>query len=173
MDAVAVSISAGMSRPGVPFARALRMPIAFGVFQALMPAIGWLGGAALSGWVAQWDHWIAFTLLGAIGGKMLWEAWKGGDADDATADPFAWRPLLLLAVATSIDALAAGMSIALIGLHPGLTITIIGLTTTLLCLPAVRLGSRLGQRWASRAEILGGVVLIAIGTKILSDHLRG
>lgn len=173
MDAVAVSISAGMARPGEPFARALRMPLAFGVFQALMPAIGWLGGAALSGWVATWDHWLAFALLLAIGGKMLWEAWRGGDEERPASDPFAWRPLLLLSVATSIDALAAGMTISLIGLHPGLTIAIIGATTALLCLPAVRLGARLGERWASRAEVAGGVVLILIGGKILVDHLRG
>lgn len=171
MDAVAVSISAGMARPGEPFARAARMPVAFGVFQAAMPAAGWLGGAAVAGWIADWDHWIAFVLLAAIGGKMLWEAWHGGDEEAGAADPFAWRPLLLLSVATSIDALAAGMSIALIGLHPAVTIAIIGTTTTLLCLPAVRLGSRLGSRWASRAEVLGGTVLVLIGAKILMDHL--
>ena len=173
MDAVAVSIAAGLARPQEPFARALRMPLAFGLFQALMPAIGWLGGAALSGWVADCDHWLVFAILGAIGGKMLWEAWRGGDDAGVAADPFAWRALLLLSIATSIDALAAGLSIALIGLHPGLTLAIIGLTTTALCLPAVRLGARLGRRWARRAELGGGLVLILIGCKILADHRLG
>jgi putative Mn2+ efflux pump MntP len=172
MDAVAVSILAGMSRPDERFMRALRMPLACGFFQALMPTIGWLGGVAMSGWVSTWDHWLVFALLVAIGGKMLWEAWRHDGAPSAN-DPFAWRTLLPLAIATSIDALAAGMSIALIGLHPGLTIGIIGMTTAVLCLPAVRLGARLGRRWAGRAEVMGGLVLILIGVKILIEHLRG
>ncbi|MBN8526849.1 MAG: manganese efflux pump [Planctomycetes bacterium] len=170
MDAVAVSICAGLSRPGEPFWRALRMPLAFGFFQALMPLLGWLGGKTVVAYVADWDHWIAFALLAAIGGKMLWEAWKGDDECPA-GDPFAWGRLSVLAIATSIDALAAGLTIAFIQQPPLLTIAVIGCTTALLCLPAVRLGGRLGERWAGRAEIVGGLVLIGIGAKIVVDHL--
>jgi putative Mn2+ efflux pump MntP len=170
MDAVAVSISAGMSRPNEPWSRAIRMPLAFGAFQALMPLVGWLGGAKLVGLVAAWDHWLVFALLAGIGGKMLWEAFSRDD-DAPVADPFAWKPLLLLALATSIDALAAGLSIAVIHLPVLVTVAVIGLTTALLCLPAVRLGSRLGDRWATRAEIVGGLVLIGLGVRILVQHL--
>jgi manganese efflux pump family protein len=172
MDAVAVSICAGISRPGEPFVRALRMPVIFGLFQALMPLLGWLGGSTVVSLIADWDHWIAFALLAAIGGKMLWEAWHG-DGDCPTGDPFAWGRLCVLAVATSIDALAAGLSIAFIGLPPLVSIVVIGMVTTVLCLPAVRLGSRLGARWARRAEVVGGLVLIGIGVKIVFDHLSG
>lgn len=171
MDAVAVSICAGLARPGERFWRAMRMPLAFGFFQALMPLLGWLGGQTFVERIAAWDHWIAFALLAGIGGKMLWEAWRGEDECPAGGDPFAWGRLLVLSVATSIDALAAGLSIALIGLHVGVTVAIIGATTALLCLPAVRLGGRLGERWASRAEVVGGLVLIAIGVRILVEHL--
>ncbi len=173
MDAVAVSISSGLCRPGERFWRLMRMPLAFGFFQALMPFIGWLGGAAVVKHVATWDHWLAFALLAGIGGKMLWEAWKGGDEECGPADPFAWGRLTVLAIATSIDALAAGLTIAFIDLPVAFTLAIIGGTTTALCLPAVLLAGRLGERWAGRAEILGGLVLIGIGAKILVDHLGG
>jgi putative Mn2+ efflux pump MntP len=173
MDAVAVSISSGLCRPGERFWRLLRMPLAFGLFQALMPFIGWLGGAAVVKQVAAWDHWLAFVLLAGIGGKMLWEAWKGGDDASGPADPFAWGRLTVLAIATSIDALAAGLTIAFIDLPVAFTLAIIGGTTAALCLPAVLLAGRLGERWAGRAEVLGGLVLIGIGAKILVDHLGG
>ena len=171
MDAVAVSISSGLGRSGVGFWRLLRMPLAFGFFQALMPFLGWLGGTALVAQVAAWDHWLAFALLAGIGGKMLWEAWQGDDAEAAPADPFAWSRLTVLSVATSIDALAAGLTIAFIDLPVAFTLAIIGFTTAALCLPAVLWAGRLGERWAGRAEIVGGLVLIGIGVKILADHL--
>ncbi len=171
MDAVAVSISSGLGRPGERFWRLLRMPLAFGFFQALMPFLGWLGGATVVGKVAAWDHWLAFALLAGIGGKMLWESLRGGEEAETPADPFAWGRLMVLSVATSIDALAAGLTIAFIDLPVGFTLAIIGATTAALCLPAVLLAGRLGGRWAGRAEILGGLVLVGIGVKILVDHL--
>ena len=166
-----MSISSGLCRPEAGFWRLLRMPVLFGAFQALMPFLGWLGGVAVAERVASWDHWLAFALLAGIGGKMVWEAWRGGDDDCPTADPFAWGRLLVLAVATSIDALAAGLTIAVIDLPVVFTLAIIGATTAALCLPAVLLARRLGTRWAGRAEVVGGLVLIGIGTKILVDHL--
>jgi putative Mn2+ efflux pump MntP len=172
MDAVAVSISSGLSRPGEGSWRLLRMPLAFGFFQALMPFLGWLGGAALVAQVAAWDHWLAFALLAGIGGKMLWEAWRGDDAEAEPADPFAWGRLLVLSVATSIDALAAGLTIAFIDLPVGLTLAIIGGTTAAVCLPAVLWAGHLGGRWAGRAEIVGGLVLVGLGIKILVEHLH-
>lgn len=170
MDAVAVSAGAAIARPQEPFWRAMRMPLAFGFFQALMPLIGWIGGAALVGWIAAWDHWLAFALLTGIGGKMLWEAWAGDD-EAGPGDPFAWGRLTVLAIATSIDALAAGLSIAVIGVPVLVAVGVIGATTAALCIPAVRLGARLGGRFAAAAEVLGGLTLIGIGAKILVDHL--
>lgn len=169
MDAVAVSICAGMGRPEASWRRMLRMPVAFGLFQAAMPLLGWLGGALLVERIASWDHWLAFILLAGIGGKMLWEAWRSDD-DAPRADPFAWGRLSVLALATSIDALAAGLTLGLIALPVGCTVAIIGVTTAALCLPAVLLARRLGRRWASRAEVFGGAVLIGLGIKILVDH---
>jgi putative Mn2+ efflux pump MntP len=171
MDAVAVSICTGLARPNEAFSRALRMPLAFGFFQALMPLLGWLGGSALLAYIAAWDHWLAFALLTIIGGKMFWEGWSG-DGECKAGDPFAWKRLIILSLATSIDAAAAGLSIAFIGLPVLLSVAIIGVTTTALCLPALRLGGRLGSRWASRADLIGGLTLIGIGIKIVVEHLR-
>ncbi len=171
MDAVAVSISSGLCRPQAGFWRVLRMPVLFGLFQALMPFLGWLGGVTLTKSIESWDHWLAFVLLAGIGGKMVWEAWHGADEGCPPADPFAWRRLLVLSVATSVDALAAGLTIAVIDLPVVFTLVIIGVTTSALCLPAVLLARQLGTRWAGRAELVGGLILIGIGAKILVDHL--
>lgn len=167
MDAAAVSLSAGLARPAEGWARMLRMPLVFGLFQALMPGLGWLGGAALRGWVPDWAaRSLAAILLAGIGGKMLWELRHGGD-ERRSGDPYAWRPLLVLGLATSIDALAAGTTLALVRLPPALSMLIIGLVTAALCVPAVLLGRRLGCRWAGRAELLGGLTLLAIAVKVL------
>jgi putative Mn2+ efflux pump MntP len=166
MDAVAVCLAASALSAGRP-GRALRMPLAFGAFQGLMPLLGAWGGASVAGWVGKVDHWIAFGLLALIGGKMLWEAFKHDDDDRPKGDPFAWGTLLVLAIATSIDALAAGLSLGLMQLPVLASSAIIAAITALLCLPAVWLGRRLGERWQQTAEVVGGLVLVAIGVKIL------
>ena len=137
-----------------------------------MPALGYAGGVAFSGWPESLDHWAAFILLGLIGAKMIYESrWGIEENCDETGDPFGTPRLLLLAVATSIDALAVGISFSLLGVSLPVTVAVIGLVTFSLCLPAVWLGKQLGERMAKRAELAGGLVLVAIGCKILVEHL--
>jgi putative Mn2+ efflux pump MntP len=176
MDAVAVAISSGMTRGAKAAWRdAFAMAAVFGAFQALMPALGYAGGAYFKSAIEAWDHWVAFALLAGVGGHMIWEATVGQKEEEAVAkaNPFAWRRLLVLGVATSLDAAAVGLTLALIDMPLLASIAIIGAVTFALCVPAVRLGSRLGERVAHRAELVGGVVLILIGTKILVEHLTG
>lgn len=169
MDAVAVSVSSGMSSR--PRRRdALKMAVWFGGFQALMPAAGFLLGVSFRDWVAAVDHWIAFLLLVFIGGKMVREAFARDDAEADPGDPFETKRMTLLAIATSIDALAVGVTFSLLEISLVQTVGIIGLTTAVLCYPAVLLGRRLGRIFSRRAELAGGIVLIAIGTKILLEH---
>ncbi|MFM2089798.1 MAG: hypothetical protein RLZZ127_287 [Planctomycetota bacterium] len=168
MDAVAVSIAHSLAcrpRPG----QALAMAGAFGGFQAAMPLAGLAIGAAAAGWVGAWDHWLIFAVLGGIGGKMLWESWHGDD-DGPAGWPGPWA-LLVLAVATSIDALAAGFTLALLGTGPWLAAAVIGAVTLVLCLAAIAAARRLGATAGPWAERIGGLVLIGIGAKVLVSHL--
>ena len=171
MDAVAVSITSGMSRGRATWADAFRMGAVFGLFQAAMPAIGYALGASFRGAIEAYDHWIAFALLAGVGLHMIKEALDGEAPDAAAPDPFSIKRLLLLGFATSVDALAVGLTLALIEVPFALAVAVIGLTTFILCVPAVHMGARLGTRFAHRAEIFGGIVLIAIGAKILWEHL--
>lgn len=172
MDAVAASISSSASARRVGWPQALKAALLFGLFQALMPALGYAAGVASRGWLESLDHWVAFALLGLIGAKMIYEARRGDEGAAAGAgDPFGTGRLLLLAVATSVDALAVGVSFSLLGVSLPLTVAVIGLVTFSLCLPAAWLGRRLGAAVARRSEAFGGVVLIAIGCKILVEHL--
>lgn len=171
MDAVAVSISSGMTRRQPSWRDAITMGLAFGAFQAVMPAIGGALGVAFKDAIEAWDHWIAFAILAAVGGHMVKES-LDDDPERPRADPFAFRSLLVLGLATSVDAAAVGLTLPLIGLPIVYSVTVIGVVTVLLCVPAVRLGSTLGSRFAHRAERVGGLVLIAIGAKILAEHLR-
>jgi len=144
----------------------------FGLFQAAMPAIGYGAGAMFRDAIEAYDHWVAFGLLALVGGHMIKESF---DADDGRipGDPFAWRRLLLLGLATSIDALAVGLTLAIIELPLALSVSVIGLVTFALCVPAVHMGARLGTRLAHRAELAGGLVLIAIGANIVYQHVWG
>jgi putative Mn2+ efflux pump MntP len=170
MDAVAVSISSGMSAAPADRRDALKMAAWFGVFQALMPAVGYALGLALRDWVAALDHWIAFGLLTLIGGKMIHEAYATRDAAPVPGDRFAARRLAVLALATSVDALAVGISFSLLDIDVPVAIATIGVTTFALCYPAVLLGRRLGELFSKRAELVGGLVLVGIGVKILLEH---
>ena len=176
MDAFAVALAAGAGMRQVFFAPCLRLSASFGFFQWLMPVIGWAAGLALAGLVQAAAHWIAFALLAFIGGRMIREALvadAGADEKGPHADPSRGLTLLALAVATSIDALAVGLSFAVLGLAiwgPALVIGIVcALMTTLGCL----LGRRAALVLGGKAEILGGAVLIAIGVKILVSGLMG
>ncbi|HUQ34009.1 MAG TPA: manganese efflux pump MntP family protein [Pyrinomonadaceae bacterium] len=169
MDAVAASLSSSTAARRVGWPQAFKMAAFFGLFQALMPAIGYACGFAFQGWLKAVDHWVAFALLGFIGAKMIYES---GRADvEKLSDPFSTPRLLLLSIATSIDALAVGISFSLLGVSLLMTILVIGIVTFSLCLPAVWIGKRLGALMARRAELIGGLVLIGIGCKILIEHL--
>lgn len=176
MDATAVAAARGVATSELRVRHAILIALFFGGFQALMPVIGWLAGAGVGPFVEAWDHWIAFTLLSAIGAKMLWES-RGEKAEDepATADEelYRVRVLFVLAVATSIDALAAGFSLPMLGAPLLLSVATIGLTTAGLSVVGLYAGRRFGAALGRRLDVLGGVVLIGLGVKILAEHLTG
>ncbi len=170
MDALAVSIAKGLAS-GKPTAKgALVVGLWFGAFQALMPFLGWVLGSAFSDLISAVDHWIAFVLLALIGGNMIREAVSGEDDDEADAS-LAPKTMLLLAVATSIDALAVGINFALLDVNIWLAIAVIGVVTFLISAAGYLFGGVLGEKFKSRAQIAGGVVLILIGIKVLVEHL--
>ena len=147
------------------------MAVFFGVFQAVMPLGGYLLGALFANALAAYDHWIAFILLGGLGIKMILDSRNA--AEESIASPFRTNKLLVLGIATSLDAFAVGISFSLLEISLAETVTVIGLVTFLLCLPAVWFGARLGKSMAKRAEIFGGIVLVLMGGKILIEHLMG
>lgn len=169
MDAVAVSISSGMSVREIKISQALKMALCFGIMQAVMPCLGYVAGVQFRGQLEAYDHWVAFLLLGYLGIKMILDSRGAGEAP--LDSPFATRKLLLLGVATSIDALAVGVSFSLLAISLAETVVTIGVVTFALCLPAVWFGARLGKSMAKRADILGGAILIIMGCKILIEHL--
>ena len=169
MDAFAVSIGKGLSLRSVRLRHYLLAGLWFGGFQALMPLVGYACGVNFAEAVASIDHWIAFVLLAIIGGKMVRDA-LSGEEESSDAD-FSLRTMFLLAVATSIDALAVGVSFAFLHVDLLLSVSAIGLTTFLFSAVGVQIGHLFGNRWRSHAELLGGVVLISMGLKILVEHL--
>lgn len=176
-DAFAVAVCKGLGMKKVNWAHALVIALFFGGFQALMPLVGWAAGTQLSALIEPVDHWIAFGLLAFIGGKMLIDAIKGGDDDCAACADDEQRldlkELLMFAVATSIDALAVGVTFAFLGMSIWAPIAIIGLTTFVLSFAGVAVGNQFGARFEKPATIAGGVLLILIGCKILVEHLLG
>lgn len=170
MDAFAVSITNGITIQCLKLKHAVKIAIFFGGFQALMPLIGWLAGIGLKQYVESFDHWIAFALLLFIGAKMIYEAiWI--DEVEKKCDPLNLVVLLGLAIATSIDAMAVGVTFAFLHIAIITPAIIIGLITFGLSLAGVFIGNRLGDRLGSKMEILGGIILIGMGTKILMSHL--
>lgn len=170
MDALAVSISNGMTIKHLRLRDALKTGFFFGAFQALMPAIGWLAGTSVREMIVSLDHWVAFGLLALIGGKMIWDTVHGED-DEHVSNPTDTRVLLVMAVATSIDALAVGISLAMEQVSVAAATATIGLVTFALCTAGMMLGKKLGEACQKRAGFIGGVILIAIGLKILIEHL--
>lgn len=164
MDAFAVSI--GLGSKGDTKGLGLKAGLYFGVSQALMPFIGYLGGKGVLGWVESYAHWIAFGLLALIGGKMIYESLHEGIEEDIAA--LTHRMMLLLAIATSIDAMAAGFSLTLLEVDAWLACAIIGVTTFAFSWVGVRIGEKSGTWLESKAEMFGGVVLILIGIKMLA-----
>ncbi len=172
MDAFAVALGTGAVLSRLTGRHLFRLGFHFGLFQALMPVIGWLAGLTIIQWVEAWDHWIAFSLLAIIGGRMIYEAFSDEENTD-DRDPTKGLSLVLLSIATSIDALAVGFSLSVIGVSIWMPALVIGLVAGILTIVGMLLGGRIGDRWGSRVEIFGGLVLIAIGIKILIEHLSG
>lgn len=171
MDAFAVSIGKGLSVQKVQGKHSLICGAWFGGFQALMPLIGFLLASSFAEYIKQYDHWIAFALLVLIGANMIREVFS---AEEEKVDAsFSVKTMLLLAIATSIDALATGVSFAVTETNIWLAISIIGLTTFLFSAAGVKVGSIFGRKYQSKAEFIGGVILILIGIKILVEHLIG
>lgn len=173
MDAFAVSVCKGLGMKKINYKQALVIAAFFGGFQALMPLIGWLLGSRFQHLIEKYDHWIAFVLLLFIGGKMIIDVIRGGDDDEcAEFERFDIKELFVMAVATSIDALATGIVIAM---EPGTniwsSIAIIGCTTFVICIAGVIIGNKFGTKFKDKAAVAGGVILILIGIKILLEHL--
>lgn len=165
MDAFAVSIGLGSKQKSQPKSLALLAAVYFGLFQGLMPIIGYLGGKGVLGWIAEYAPMVAFLLLVLIGAKMIFESFSEGIEEDITK--ITHRVLLTLAIATSIDAMAAGFALTLLNINPFVACFIIGITTFLFSYVGVFIGVKSGTWLESKAEFLGGVVLILIGMKML------
>lgn len=170
LDALAVSLCSGLALPNVSASQALRMASFFGGSQALMPVLGWLAGRGLVEHIARFDHWVAFGLLAAVGGKMLFEGLRRNSCE-TRPDPFRLGTLCVLALATSIDALAVGMSFSMLAMSIVLPVAIIGGVTFALSLGGVYVGRRFGDVLGNRVQAAGGVILVGIGVKILAEHL--
>lgn len=199
MDAFAVSVCKGLGMRRIHWGQTFMIALFFGGFQALMPLVGWAVGSLFSSYITAVDHWIAFGLLAFIGAKMLWDAFhedavdcvcgrdcaacakRGTSACDdpaaaegaPAAPPLDYRELVMLAVATSIDALAVGITFAFLGVNIWAAIAIIGATTFALSFVGVAVGNQFGARFEKPATIAGGIVLILLGLKILAEHLLG
>lgn len=174
MDAFAVSVCKGLGMRRLNKKQTLIIGLYFGGFQALMPLIGWLLGSQFQKYITSIDHWIAFILLSFIGGKMMIEAireWNEEETVDVMDAPLDHKNMLVLAVATSIDALAVGITFAFLDTPIIEAITIIGITTMVISIIGVVVGNFFGSRYKSKAEFIGGLILVLLGLKILLEHL--
>lgn len=171
MDAFAVSVSKGLSVRRVRLKHGLITGAYFGGFQALMPLLGFFLASSFAEYIRRFDHWIAFGLLALIGANMLREALSG--EDEEMNDSFSFKTMLPLAVATSIDALATGVSFAVTDTNIWLAIALVGATTFALSAAGVKIGNVFGAKYRSGAELAGGLILILMGAKILIEHLTG
>ena len=171
MDAFAVSVCKGLAMKRVSVKNALIIGLWFGGFQALMPAIGYLLGTKFDQYITSIDHWIAFVLLSFIGISMIKEAISTKDEEEETNPSLSVKTMFLLAVATSIDALAVGVTFAFLKVQIIPAVSFIGTITFLLSIVGVKVGNVFGTRYKAKAEIAGGIILILIGVKILLEHL--
>ena len=171
MDAFAVAVVAGAALDVLTARRIFRLAFHFGLFQAMMPILGWLAGRAIHDRIATVDHWVAFGLLALIGNRMIIGAWRE-ERHHRRTDPTTGWHMVMLSVATSIDALAIGLSLAVLGNAIALPALTIGLITAAVTATGMALGRRIGEGWGPRIEAAGGVALIAIGAKIVLEHIR-
>ena len=171
MDAFAVSIASSAVLRDVTRRQIFRLSFHFGFFQFMMPVIGWLAGLSVADYIAAYDHWVAFGLLAFIGGRMIYESFAKEEKLKETADPTRGLTLVMLSIATSIDALAVGLSFAMLQVKIWYPSVIIGLVAAGMTVIGMRIGGRLGKRFGHRMELIGGLVLIGIGVKILIEHI--
>jgi putative Mn2+ efflux pump MntP len=171
MDAFAVAMVSGLTLNVMTRRHLFRLAFHFGLFQALMLAAGWFIGSAVSAYVSAFEHWIAFGLLALVGGKIIWGALRGEGEKRSVSDPTSGWQLVLLSVATSLDALAVGLSLAMIDSPIAVPALVIGITAASLTLLGMAVGRRIGSIWGTRVEVLGGVILIAIGIGTVWPHL--
>ncbi|MCF6187613.1 MAG: manganese efflux pump MntP family protein [Desulfobulbaceae bacterium] len=167
MDAFAVSLSAGVQLNPITPRQLFRLGFHFGLFQGMMPVIGWLAGIGLRQFVTVFAPWIAFGLLAFVGSKMIYEAVTDHDGSRERSDPTRGMTMVMLSIATSIDALAVGLSLSLLGIEIWTPAISIGIITAALTICGMLLGRKIGTIWGGRVEIIGGLVLITIGLKIL------
>jgi putative Mn2+ efflux pump MntP len=171
MDALAVSIAAGLTLGRLTFRHVFRLAFHFGLFQFLMPVVGWLAGRTVEAHIRAVDHWVAFGLLAFVGGKMLWEAFR--KEEDRPGDPTRGWMLVILSIATSIDALAVGLTLGILQVSIWIPSVVIGLVACAFTTVGILSGSRIGKRLGRWPQVLGGLVLVGIGVKILVEHLGG
>lgn len=170
MDALAVALAAGLALPVLTGRHLFRLGFHFGLFQALMPVLGWLAGMTVQQWISAYTHWVAFGLLSFIGVKMIREACQEREDGAQRLDPTRGLTLVMLSLATSIDALAVGLSLAMLKIEIWLPAVVIGVVCGVLTVAGMFLGRRIGTRWGPRVEIVGGLTLIVIGVKILLEQ---
>jgi putative Mn2+ efflux pump MntP len=169
MDAFAVSICKGLSVKKLKLKHALICGGYFGFFQALMPVIGYFAGVWFADLISSFDHWVVFILLALIGGNMIRESFS--NEEEEVGDSFAFKTMFMMAIATSIDALAVGVSFAFLNVNIFTSALLIGLTTFVLSAIGVKVGNVFGSKYESKAELVGGIILILIGLKVLLEHL--
>jgi putative Mn2+ efflux pump MntP len=173
MDALAVSVTNGIMIKKLQVKHAFRIAFSFGFFQAIMPLIGWAAGITFSTYIKSFDHWVAFGLLLIVGSRMIWESYQSSKSDEAMRNCLHFPTLLALSIATSLDALAVGVSFAFLDMTIWIPILVIGFITFVICFIGVLLGNKLAPILGNKLGIIGGLVLIGIGINILIQHTFG
>jgi putative Mn2+ efflux pump MntP len=171
MDAFSVSVCKGLSMKRIDYKGGAATALSFGIFQAVMPIIGYFLGSSFASYITSFSHWVAFVLLGFIGGKMVYEALQNEEESDETTYKFDFKELMILSVATSIDALAVGIVFATEKVNLAISVTLIGVITAVLSFAGIVIGNKFGSRYEKKAEIAGGIILVLLGIKILLEGL--
>ena len=170
-DCFAVALSGGISNINHSWPRLLRVSFSFGLFQALMPVLGWLAGRTVVEFIADYDHWVAFILLSVVSGRMLWESFRPERSQRKEVDITRGLLLITLSIATSIDALAVGLSFAFLNVNIALASSTIGAVAFVVTIIGFKLGKKASKLIGKRAEAIGGIILLAIGLRILLSHI--
>jgi len=170
-DCFAVALSSSIAKKSLPLWQGFRVALSFGLFQSLMTVLGWLAGRSVITFISTYDHWVAFALLLFVGGRMIWESFHEKDGKESHNDITRWLFLLTLSIATSLDALAVGLSLAFLKVNLAMASATIGIVCFIITFTGFFAGKKLGVLVGKRAEAVGGVILILIGLQILLEHL--